>query len=115
MEQLRLGLDTLRELDRGINVHAVDVALMQAVNDVLDRPTEAKARTVTIQIEVIPQVTQDMRLVGVTTQFQVMSKMPNRRSEPYVMRITRDGLFFNPDNLRDDAPTLPYHDDRSDA
>jgi CRISPR/Cas system endoribonuclease Cas6 (RAMP superfamily) len=114
VEQLRLGLDTLRELDRGINVHAVDVALMQAVNDVLDRPTEAKPRTVTIQIEVVPQVTQDMRLVGVTTQFQVITKTPNRRSEPYVMKITRDGLFFNPDNLRDDAPTLPYHDERSD-
>jgi predicted transcriptional regulator len=115
VEQLRLGLDTLRDLDRGINVHAVDVALMQAVNDVLDRPTEAKARMVTIQIEVTPQVTQDMRLVGVTTQFQVITKMPNRRSEPYVMSINRDGLFFNPDNLRDDAPTLPYNSERDDA
>jgi hypothetical protein len=115
VEQLRLGLDTLRELDRGKVHRAVDIALLRMQRDVEDRPFEPKPRVVTLSIELTPIVSQDLRLLGVNAQFQIMGKAPNHRSDPYVMHLSEDGILFNPDNLRDDAPTLPYHDERNDV
>lgn len=31
------------------------------------------------------------------------------------MHLSEDGILFNPDNLVDDAPTLPYNAEREDA
>jgi hypothetical protein len=114
VEQLRLGLDTLRELDRGKVHRAVDIALMRMQRDVEDRPFEPKPRVVTLSIELTPVVTKELQLLGVNAQFQIMGKAPNHRSDPYMMHLSEDGILFNPDNLVDEHPTLPYNAERDD-
>lgn len=100
MNQQRLDLKNLNELDSGVVNAAFDHEFQHIVRDCLDRPADKRKRKVTIEFEVIPvQPTEgrpDCEEIDVTAI--VKSSVPKRQSKTYTMRPKHDGsVVFHPD------------------
>lgn len=96
------SLKSLPSLDGGRVVEAFNQAVKRAVADCQDRPGEMKARTVTLQLDIVPVVDEDGMLGTVRGAFQIKESIPTRKSRVYDFQPRRGGmLVFN--DLSDDA------------
>jgi hypothetical protein len=108
-ELYKLHAASLAHLDRGTLAVALEQALQQAARDCIDRPTDDRARTVTVTISLKPkpeydEETRSVEIVGAEGQYKVRCAVPDRESKPLDFGLTSDGsLIFNenvPDNHR---------------
>jgi len=115
MARRLLTLDALKEFDLG----KIDVAfaneLQKVVRDMRDRPSLAKARKVTLELELVPQesATGDCETAQMT--FTVSSKIPKYSSRTYETGVQKNcDLLFN-DMSHDDIRqgTLDELEDKS--
>lgn len=99
-----LTLGSLDELDGGKIGRLVKNHLRRAADDCYDRPSDDRARKVTIEIELVPIDDGHGSAESVKTRVKCVCKVPHHQSRPYEMRIANrgSGLLFNsgaPDNL----------------
>lgn len=108
-ELYKLQAASLAKLDRGTMAIALEHALQQAARDCLDRPTDDRARKVTVEISLKPKSeydedTRSVEIVGATGQYRIKCSVPDRESKPLDFGLQTDGtLIFNencPDNHR---------------
>lgn len=103
----RLSAETLKSLDQGKLAATLEKALERAVGDCIARPTDDRARKVTLQFDFTPVTDVDEGLVtlyGVKAKYQVRSKVPDWESKILDFGVQRDGsLVFSeesPENHR---------------
>jgi hypothetical protein len=98
----KLSLETLDQLDMGKISATLEVHLRRAIADCEDRPLDPKARSVTLQFDMTPIVTDDRDCTEANLQVQCHSKVPTHKTRVYNMGIRKfdDGhaLVFNPDS-----------------
>jgi hypothetical protein len=99
MEILQFTLDNLKDLDGGKAVLAFQTHIVRAANDCLDRPAEPKARTVVLQVELIPVMEPGGDCTEVSLSIQAKSTVPTHKTKAYSMGLRRNGvLVFAPDS-----------------
>jgi len=108
-ELFKLQAASLANLDRGALAVAMEQALQTAARDCIDRPTDDRARTVTVAISLKPksefdEETRAVEITGAEGQYRVKCAVPDRESKPLDFGLQTDGtLVFNenvPDNHR---------------
>jgi len=118
-ELYKLQAASLANLDRGTLAVAMEQALQTAARDCIDRPTDDRARTVTIAISLKPKSdfdedTRSVNITGAEGQYKVKCAVPDRESKPLDFGLQTDGtLIFNgnvPDNHRQRS-LLPKEED----
>lgn len=116
MSSLVLTLKDLHHLDNGKANAAVNHALRQCVQDIIDRPGDKAKRKVMLTVEMTPKLDEDLgALDTVHTQFIIKSSIPVRRTVEYPMLASRDGrLLFSRNSPMDPRQNdLPYAGDES--
>lgn len=101
-----LTLDTAGDVDQGALRIAVNKALKLVTQDLADRPTLDKARTVMLRIDLKPVVDQNSNaptLEHADVAWQVMTKTPAIGSVGVVMKPQHDGLLY----FHSDLPQEP--------
>jgi len=99
-----LSLESLPDFDNGKAQAAWQHALKQVVMDLLSRPGERAARTVTLTCAITPIAEQGGDVVDADVAFEIKTKTPAMKTAPKPMATDRQGrLFFN-----DMAPDNPY-------
>ena len=98
LEQLKI--DSLTKIDGGKVGEALKTHLQRAAQDCMDRPADGKARTVTLQIDLVPVLEDDGSCSEVKGQFKVASKVPVHRTRVYSFGARRGGMLV----YNDDAP-----------
>lgn len=101
MPQMRLTLESLKELDTGTINAAFEHHLRAAVNDCYQRPEDNKERKVTMTFNLTP----DFRNGGcesVIVDVDFVTKVPLMKTKafrmtPTINRGQADGLLFHPD------------------
>ena len=116
MPKLQLTLKTLDELDDGTIGELFERAMAAAVKDCISRPTDGKARKVSVVISVIPcpDTTGKATPGDVVTVFaEVFGTVPKKRTKDFTMRPNVAGLLtFRPDDAdHPDADKLYDHVD----
>jgi hypothetical protein len=105
----KLQAASLAKLDRGTLAVALEQALQTAARDCIDRPTDNRARVVTVTISLKPKAEYDdqtraMDITGADGQYKVKCTVPDRESKPLDFGLQQDGsLIFNehvPENHR---------------
>jgi hypothetical protein len=99
---LKVGLDTLGQIDLGKISATLEVHLKRAVSDCVDRPGEMKPRSVIMQFDLLPIESDTATCDEVGLQISCTSKIPVHRTRVYStgIRQTREGpmLVVNPDS-----------------
>jgi hypothetical protein len=97
-----LDLATLKDLDNGKAAIAFRRAVEDCTKDCQDRPTEERARKITLELSLTPVAAEDaefegtFRACGVTGEFKIKSAIPNRQTRPYSFGLDAQGrLFFS--------------------
>lgn len=85
-ELYKLQAASMANLDRGSLAVAIEKALQQAALDCIDRPTDDRARKVTVSIELKPKAEYDddsraIEIVGVEGKYKVKCAVPDRESK----------------------------------
>lgn len=93
-----LTLDSLKNLDYGRVHTAFQHELKRTLEDCRDRPGETAVRTVTLKCTITPVLEVDGDCNHVNAEFEIVGKVPARRSKPYNLRLTKSGAFFNEDS-----------------
>jgi hypothetical protein len=97
----KLSLENLKDLDAG-GVLAIDGLITRVANDVMDRPFDATARVVTIQLKFEPVVEQDGRCDEVKIQVIGKAAVPDYKTKLRSLgarKTQAGGMFvFNPDS-----------------
>lgn len=114
VEPIPLTVETLHRLDRGLPAATINNQLCQAIEDCHQRPQVAKARAVTIKIEVHPRDASGNRLsVGVSSDMKLPpSGVANlemgytQTRDPRTNRIKSKAAFF-PQEAEDMFPDEP--------
>ncbi len=102
MPVLQLNAENLKVLDEGKVAATLDTMLKRAVQDCMDRPAETKARLVTMQIEITPDMEPGGDCTKANAQIQFASKLPAYRTRVLSMGIRRNAtLVFNEDEYDD--------------
>lgn len=103
MGKMKLGLDTLNQIDMGKIKAAFDHELKHVVKDALDRPGDSTPRVVQLSMSVVPDVDSQGVAETVTCEFNVKSKVPPRRSKKYQLQASANGTVMvnpeSPDNI----------------
>lgn len=103
MPRVKVGLANLQEIDDGLTVRLFDRALKQVVADCVDRPGDKKARTVTLELAIVPQATDGV-CETVLMESTVKSKIPAPRTKQYQVDVKGDGTLIvnpaSPDDVR---------------
>ena len=99
MAMVKLGLESIDELDGGRIAAAFNEELAAVIRDVCDRPTLEKSRMVALVLRVKPVSASAMggSAIGAEVTAEVSSKVPKRESVNYSMELC-DGqtLRFRP-------------------
>lgn len=85
------GLDSLKQVDRGIVAKAWEASVQRAIRDCCDRPTEDRIRKVVLQAEFAPADSQNGVCDDVNVTVQVKETIPAVTTQPVVMSIRRKG------------------------
>lgn len=94
----KFTLAAIQELDLGKIATAYDRACQEAVLDCRDRPGEKKARTVILQLRIVPDGDEG-HCDTVAGEFDIQVKIPKRQSRTYSMGVKQDGtLIVNPES-----------------
>jgi hypothetical protein len=100
---VQFTLDTLKELDGGKAYEAFMMQLGRAALDCYDRPADAKARKVTLEVCLTPILEPGGDCTEVKAQIHAKSVVPPHRTKEYSFGLRRGGqLAFNvdaPDNV----------------
>jgi hypothetical protein len=100
-----LTLDNIGNVDQGALRIAVNKALKLVTQDLADRPTLDKARTVLLKLDLKPVVdvnSSSPQLEHADVSWQVMTKAPAIGSSGVVMKPQQDGqLYFHSDLPQD--------------
>jgi hypothetical protein len=103
MSVLPLSLANLKDLDDGKAAAAFDSHLRRIAQDCLDRPADATARGVTLEVVVKPILEDDGSCDRVDAQISVKSKIPQHKTRVYNFGLRRNGQFafseMSPDNF----------------
>lgn len=96
----QLTLESMALADDGRIKAAVDLHLKKLIDDCMDRPGSDMARTLTLELFVVPQLDPDTgQCDDVNIEFQIGSKVPKHRSRPIncKTRKSKDGpmVLFN--------------------
>lgn len=90
----QLTLKSLEELGGGKVSKAFLQHIARIVQDCIDRPKDKKPRTVTMEFECVPVLTQDSKVMeceGVSGDFRIKSKVPQHRSKTFEFRCNNQG------------------------
>ena len=95
-----LTLESLAEIDNGKASLAFARHLQRAAEDCYDRPSDGKARVITLKVEVKP-VTDDKGLCEEgKVQIKAASTVPSHQTKVYSFGLKPNGqLLYNPDAL----------------
>lgn len=94
MSAKTLTLSTIQDLDGGKAALAVNHAIRQAVLDVEDRPGDAAARKVVLELSFKPELTNDTAALDVVTMAaKIKTSIPHRQTVAYPMLPTGEGLL----------------------
>lgn len=112
-----LTLDSIGDVDSGALRIAVNKALKLITQDLGDRPTLDKARTIILKIDLKPVVdvnSSSPQLEHADVSWQVLTKAPAIGSSGVVMKPQQDGqLYFHSDLPQDpDDETIMDEADR---
>lgn len=110
---IKLDLENLKVLDDGRLSAAFAQEMKHVVLDLMDRPGDDRARSVTFKVTAKPVVGEDGQLEEARVDVQIGSKLPSRKSKVYSMaaRKSQAGpmLVFNELSLGDvGQETLPF-------
>ena len=99
---LRLSLQNISQLDSGLAMEMFQGNLRRAVKDCLDRPTDRRARKVTLQVNLTPVTEIRGNIVdcdGAKGVFLCKAKLPDFESREVDFGVQQSGeLLFNPDS-----------------
>lgn len=102
LKQFDLG--QLADIDGGRIAAAVELEMKKAIEDCRDRPTEERARKVTLEVSLVPTVydgTGDLETINMT--FQCKHTIPTRKSRSYNVGVQKSGKLvyseYAPDNV----------------
>jgi hypothetical protein len=94
-----LTLDSLKDLDMGKAFVAFQQHLTRAAADCIDRPGDGKARSVKLEIALVPVIEPDGTCEEVRAQIAVSSKVPIHKTKVYSFGVRSNGaVTFNPDS-----------------
>jgi hypothetical protein len=94
MPFVQLTLESLGQLDDGRVAKMFTHEIKRAVQDCIDRPSDKKPRTVTLELSLEPIVVNNDGIVeteGCDGEFKISSKVPTRRSKSYSFRSNKEG------------------------
>lgn len=98
IQDVALGFESLDELDNGKIGAVLRQHLRRIAADCYDRPGDDKTRKVVVSFEVRPKLDEKGNAETVEVQIKCKSDVPQHQSKPYEMRITPNGLAYNPDS-----------------
>ena len=108
----KFQLSAIAVMDGGRIDVAFDQALARVVADCEDRPGEKKARTVTLQLEVVPVLDESGVCDDVKVQMFINEGIPKRKTRVYdmAMKKTNRGpqLLYRPDSLEDAEQNVDF-------
>lgn len=90
-----LSLGNLLKLDGGRVVEAFDQAVARCIADCKDRPAVAKARKVTLELQLLPAQDDDGDIRDVKSLFLIKDSAPIRQSRVYSLEIRGSKVAFN--------------------
>lgn len=101
IDEKSLGLASLEELDGGKIGVLLKHHMKRVADDCFARAVDDKARKVTLEFLVSPVQIKDedtgqIHADTVSIQIKAKSTVPTQQSKPYEMRITQNGLAYNP-------------------
>lgn len=92
-------IENLNELDGGKGLAMFAHLLKLAAHDCSERPAEAKARKVTLEVQLTPSTDQNGDCVKVWAKVAAKSTVPQMTTSAYSLGLRRGGmLVFNPDS-----------------
>lgn len=99
----KFELSALSDLDGGrVNI-AFNQALSRVIGDCEDRPGEKTARTVTMQLAVVPVLDESGVCDDAKVQIVITDSVPKRKTRVYDMALKKNqkgaSLLFRPDSL----------------
>lgn len=105
---ISLTLANLSVLDDGLPERAWHRALTEVMADLKDRPNDKTKRTLTLTMELVPEMDEARDLCGAEVTFKVKAGVPHRQTKTYGMTTNRRGeLLFSENNPEDpDQATL---------
>lgn len=80
--------------------------IQHAVDDCRDRPAHAQARKVSVVCYIKPLIEDGKPVRTAAVSFECDSKVPKVQSRTYEMKLTHNGLAFNPD-IPDSVDQIP--------
>lgn len=106
MSKQKFEAASLDTIDDGRVKAAIDLHLRQLAADIADRGSDGAKRSLTIKLELEPQVSSG-EVYNVATEITVTANVPPRRTRPLSMTVEADSrnravLMFNeasPDNV----------------
>jgi hypothetical protein len=100
----KLTVETLHELDFGSIGIAFQKHLARVVQDCIDRPGDKRARTVLLEMKVVPVVEirgSTIDCEGAKGTFKLKSKVPDHETQELDFAVRHDGsLVFNEESPR---------------
>lgn len=99
-----LKLSTLTGLDLGKVDAAFQMELQKVIKDIMDRPGDESARTVSLDLMIKPEHAVSGVCETAEVEFKVEAKVPAKRSRVFSMRVNPSGggvLTFNPESPDD--------------
>lgn len=107
MTKVELSLESIAAIDDG-RIAVAFAALLKQVNaDLADRPTDERARTVTLSATFKPVADETGECYAVSTEFELAMKIPNRRSRTYQLTMADGRTAYHSNHPTDIAqPTL---------
>lgn len=113
MPFIQLSLESLEHLDDGRVAVAFQHELKRAVQDCIDRPSDKKPRTVTLELAIKPIVAPDSSIIemeGADGEFTVKSKVPTRKSKTYSFRSNKHGQLAFSSESPENADQTTFDD-----
>ncbi len=100
-EMQYLTLETLKQIGYGVAAASFNKGLQRLFDDLFDRPTDERKRSVTLELQAVPVPFHDTKLktvvcTGATVIVLVKAKVPNWETQKIDLSVTNSGqLVFN--------------------
>ena len=117
-ELYELSGENIPELDQGRLAAAFDQILEIIGKDCIDRPTDARARKLTLTFSVVPKTeyddeTRSVQITGTEVDYEMGCKLPSKASKKLGLGIQSNGkMIFNVNSPEDHrVQSLPFPPD----
>lgn len=113
MPFVQLSLTSLDDLDDGRVSKAFLHELKRLVQDCMDRPSDKKTRTLTLELNMTPVISTEGGVVeceGVHGEFTIKGKVPVRRSKTYEFRANNKGQLAYSSTSPENADQTTFDD-----